>query len=230
MQTQTRNRKRPPCSLTVTSLRGWLIYKPLNALMAMKTSEPNTLKNTPRMLPQFGCETHQGKTLKAFPWLALVLSVIFCLANASPVGAQALNVTVAGLGCNGGQFSLLSFAWGASNPVTLASNGSGLGSGKASISSFNVTKAFDGCSPALFGGTVTGSHFATLTMVQTDKKNVVLTTVTLSDVIVESIQWSASAADAQTSESLSFAFAKVCIQDGPSGNKLCYNTLTNTTF
>jgi type VI protein secretion system component Hcp len=58
----------------------------------------------------------------------------------------------------------------------------------------------------------------------------VLMTVTLSEVIVESIQWSGSAVSAQTTESVSFAFAKACIQDAPSGNKVCYDTTTNKTF
>jgi type VI protein secretion system component Hcp len=161
--------------------------------------------------------------------------VVFCLAHASPVAAQdgtALNATVAGLGCNtakgADQFSVLSFSWGASNPVTLGPPG--ISSGKASISSFNVMKSFDGCSPALFGGTVKGSRFPTLTMVQLDKKNVVLMTVTLSDVIVESIQWSGSAGGGPTTESVSFAFAKACIQDAPSGSKLCYDAVANKTF
>jgi type VI protein secretion system component Hcp len=90
-------------------------------------------------------------------------------------------------------------------------------------------KSFDGCSPALFGGTVNGKHFPTLTIVQADKKNVALMTVTLSEVIVESIQWSGAAGASQTTESVSFAFAKACIQDGPSGVKLCYDSATNKT-
>jgi type VI secretion system secreted protein Hcp len=193
--------------------------------------------NTPRMIPQFGCETHQGSALKTFRWLALTLSVIFCLA--SPIAAQngngqgaaqgtTLNATVAGLGCGTNQFSVLSFSWGASNPVTVGAGG--LGTGKVSISSFNITKAFDACSPALFSGAVKGTHFSSLTMVQLDQKNIVLMTVTLSNVIVESIQWSGSAGGGQTTESVSFAFAKTCIQDGPSGNKLCYDATTNTIF
>ena len=106
----------------------------------------------------------------------------------------------------------------------------GIASGKVSISSFNILKSFDGCSPALFGGAVNGSKFATLTMVQLDKKNVVLMTVTVSEVIVESIQWSGSAGGGQATESVSFAFTKACIQDAPSGIKLCYDAAANKTF
>jgi type VI secretion system secreted protein Hcp len=183
------------------------------------------------MKPHLGCGRLNTKLI--LRWLALGLSVAFCLASAGPVAAQTtLNTTVAGLGCNTGagadQFGVLSFSWGASNPVTLGAGG--LGAGKVSISSFNVMKSFDGCSPALFGGTIKGARFSTLTMVQLDKKNVVLMTVTLNDVIVESIQWSGSADGGSTTESVSFAFAKVCIQDGPSGNKLCYDAAQGKTL
>jgi type VI secretion system secreted protein Hcp len=183
------------------------------------------------MKPQFVCETHQGRTLNtksALRWLALGLSLVFCLVSASPIAAQSvttLNATVAGLGCNtskgANQFSVLSFSWGASNPTTVKAGG--MSAGKVSVSSFNVMKLFDSCSPALFGGVVSGKTLPTLTMVQLDQKNVVLMTVTLSQVFVESIQWSASEGGPQTTESVSFAFAKACIQDMPSGSKVCYD-------
>ena len=194
----------------------------------MKTFEPSTVKNTPRMPQQFRRETHQGKT--ALSWLALPFSVIFCLASASPVSAQALNVTIAGLNCTANQFSALSFSWGAVNAGVSTGSSTGGAVGKATISTLNVSKAFDGCSPALFRAAVTGGHYSTLTLVQQDKKNVALMTVTLSEVFVQSIQWSGSAGDAQTAENVAFDFAKVCIQDGPSGNKVCYDRLMNTTF
>jgi len=197
----------------------------------MTTSEPSTLTETPRMMPQSIYETHRGRTLNTrsiLRWLALGLSVVFCLVNASPIAAQSvttLSATVAGLGCNtakgANQFNVFSFSWGASNPVTLKAGG--ISAGKVSVSSLNVLKLFDSCSPALFGGVVSGKILPTLTLVQLDQKNVVLMTVTLSQVAVESIQWSASEGGPQTTESVSFAFAKACIQDVPSGNQVCYD-------
>jgi hypothetical protein len=63
-----------------------------------------------------------------------LLAAAFCLAVVSPLAADdgtTLNATVAGLGCNtakgADQFGLLSFSWGASNPVTIGPGGIGSG-------------------------------------------------------------------------------------------------------
>jgi type VI protein secretion system component Hcp len=145
---------------------------------------------------------------------------------------SAIAVTVNGLTCStpagSDAFSVLSWSWGATNPADLTS-GAGGGVGKVSVSDVKVTKPFDACSPALLGAVATGKHYAGLTLTQSNSDGTA-TTLALTEVIVSS--WSASGSvgsDAAT-ESASFAFAKVCLTDGASGSKFCYDLKANKTF
>lgn len=126
-------------------------------------------------------------------------------------------------------FSVLSWSWGASNPAVIGGPGGGGGAGKASLSDLNILKAFDACSPALFGAVVTGKAFPTLTLAQTNSDGTA-TTVTLTDVLVTSWQASGSSSSEAATESVSFAFAKVCLVDGASGGRFCYDVAANKTF
>ena len=125
-----------------------------------------------------------------------------------------------------GAFNVLSWSWGASNPTTIGSAGGGAGAGKVSLSSLNVQKDFDSCSPALFGAVATGRHFDSATLVQSNSDGTV-TTLALKNVIVESWQASGSVATEQATESVSFAFAEVCLTDGGSGARFCFNAVEN---
>jgi type VI secretion system secreted protein Hcp len=127
-----------------------------------------------------------------------------------------------------GAFNVAAWSWGASNPTTIG-GGSGGGAGKVSLSSLNVIKEFDACSPALFGAVATGRHFESATLVQSNSDGTV-TTLALTDVIVESWQASGSIASEQATESLSLVFAKVCLTDGGSGARFCYDVAANKTF
>ena len=140
------------------------------------------------------------------------------------VGQQFACTTSVGAGA----FNVLSWSWGASNPTTIGSGGGG-GTGKVSLSSLNVLKDFDACSPALFGAVATGRHFESATLVQSNSDGTV-TTLALTDVIVESWQASGSVASEQATESVSFVFAKVCLTDGGSGARFCYDVAANKTF
>ena len=140
------------------------------------------------------------------------------------VGQQFACTTSVGAGA----FNVLSWSWGASNPTTIGSGGGG-GTGKVSLSSLNVLKDFDACSPALFGAVATGRHFETATLVQSNSDGTV-TTLALTDVIIESWQASGSVASEQATESVSLAFAKVCLTDGGSGSRFCYDVAANKTF
>ena len=142
--------------------------------------------------------------------ITLTLGALQCT---TPVGADA--------------FSVQSWSWGASNPTVLG--GGGGGAGKASVSDLNILKAFDACSPALFGGVVTGKAFPALTLTQSNGDGTA-TTVTLTDVRVTAWQASGSSASAAASESVSFAFSKVCLADGASGGRFCFDVLANKTF
>lgn len=145
---------------------------------------------------------------------------------------SAIAINMPNLGCSTGAgtdaFAVLSWSWGASNPVDLGSGGGG-GAGKVSLSDLNVQKGFDACSPTLFGAVAVGKHFPTLTLTQSNSDGTV-TTLALTDVIVSSWQASGSVSSEAATESVSFAFAKVCLTDGGSGSKFCYDIKANKTF
>jgi type VI secretion system secreted protein Hcp len=146
---------------------------------------------------------------------------------------SAIAVTVNGLNCStsagSDAFSVLSWSWGATNPADLSSGGGGAGSGKVNVSDVNLTKPFDACSPALLGAVATGKHYQTLTLTQSNSDGTA-TTLALTDVIVSSWSASGSVGSEAATESASFAFAKVCLTDGASGSKFCYDLKANKTF
>lgn len=150
--------------------------------------------------------------------------------NGKPQSGIAVNLH--GLNCSTAAgpdaFSALSWSWGASNPTDIGGGGGG-GTGKVSVSDVSVTKGFDACSPALLGAVATGKHYQTLTLTQSNSDGTT-TALTLSDVIVSSWQASGSVATEAATESVSFAFAKVCLTDGGSGSKFCYDLKANKTF
>ncbi len=139
------------------------------------------------------------------------------------VGQQFACTTSVGAGA----FNVLSWSWGASNSTTIGGSGGGAGAGQVSLSTLNVLKDFDACSPALFGAVAIGRHFETATLVQSNSDGTV-TTLALNDVIVESWQASGSVASEQATESVSFAFAKVCLTDGGSGSRFCHDAANKT--
>ncbi|HEU5450832.1 MAG TPA: type VI secretion system tube protein Hcp [Terriglobales bacterium] len=126
------------------------------------------------------------------------------------------------------EFPVQAWSWGASNPVTIGGATGGAGAGKVSISSINVLKHFDQCSPALFLGVASGKQFATMTLTQEDTDNNVILTMSLEHVFVESWQLSGSVNDAVPTESVSFAFQKVCVKETSNSTTVCYNAGTNT--
>ncbi|HEX9119614.1 MAG TPA: type VI secretion system tube protein Hcp [Terriglobales bacterium] len=124
-------------------------------------------------------------------------------------------------------FDALSWSWGASNQSTLGTGG-GSGSGKASISELVVQKKFDACSPVLFGAVTSGKNFPGLTLTQEDGTGNILLTVTLTNVLVTSWQIGGSTRSELPAESVGFDFEKVCISDTTTGNKACFDKVTNT--
>ena len=145
-------------------------------------------------------------------------------------GTPSITVKVDGLNCNTslgtGTFAISAWSFGASQSGT-ASSGGGGGAGKATISDLHVQKQFDECSPLLFNGVVTGKHFQTVSLVQQDKKTTVMT-VTLTDVLISSYQIGGSRGDSDPNESVSFSFAKICINNVSSGTQSCFDSKTNT--
>jgi type VI protein secretion system component Hcp len=149
-----------------------------------------------------------------------------------PSGKSAIAVTLGSLGCSTGlgtdAFEVQAWSWGASNPVDVIGGGGG-SAGKVNVQDLSLTKAFDGCSPALLGAVSIGKGFPSLTLVASNKDGTT-TSVVLSDVRVSSWQVGGTSASAAAVESASFAFSKVCLTDGSSGAKFCYDLKAAKTF
>ena len=144
---------------------------------------------------------------------------------------SAITVSIGALGCTTSlgtdTFPVLSWSWGASNPVDLS--GGGGGAGKVNLGDLAIMKPFDACSPALFGAVATGKAFPNLTLTASNKDGTT-TTLTLSDVHVSSWQASGSATSEAAAESASFTFSKICLADGGSGARFCYDAKLGKTF
>ena len=139
---------------------------------------------------------------------------------------SSITMILIGLNCatplGGGTFLVSSYSFGASQ-VGDTSSGGGSGTGKTVITDLNIQRGMDACSPALFGSTVSGKHFTTATMVQTDPNGNTLLTVTLTDVLVSGYQISGNQQNPSPVEGLSFAYGKICIEEASSGAKVCYD-------
>jgi type VI protein secretion system component Hcp len=164
----------------------------------------------------------------------LALSAGLAAQGTAPKGNSAnsaITVSLAGLGCStaigSDAFAVQSWRWGATNPVVLGGGGGTVG--KVNLSDLSLTKAFDACSPALLGGVATGTAFPTLTLTASNKDGTT-TTVTLQDVRVTSWQASGTSDAEAALESASFTFSKVCLADGSSGAKFCYDLKAAKTF
>jgi len=125
------------------------------------------------------------------------------------------------------KIEIYSFSWGASNPTTVGSGGTGLSAGKVSVSSFNIMKKTEKSSPKLFLACCQGKHIdkAVVTMRKAagEAGQKAFLIYTFENVMVESIQWSGSTGGDDTpTESVSLAFSKVAIsyqqQDSKGGN------------
>lgn len=110
------------------------------------------------------------------------------------------------------KIEIQSFSFGAHNPTSIGSGG-GAGSGKAQLSSFNVTKLTDSASPALFQACCSGKHFpnAKITLHKSGGEEALpYLTYEFDKVFVESINWGGmSGGDDRPTEELSLAFGKV---------------------
>jgi len=117
---------------------------------------------------------------------------------------------------------IYSFSFGASNPTSVnSSGGSGRSAGKVEVSSFSFMKKLDKASSTLFQSCCTGKHFpkATLSLRKAggEAGQAVFLEYVLTQVFVDSIQWSGSSGGDDTpTESVSFNFAKI---------ELTYNTI-----
>jgi type VI protein secretion system component Hcp len=145
---------------------------------------------------------------------------------------SSIAVSVEGLGCAAagpGGFAARSWSLGATNSGATGSGG-GAGTGKASLGPLVIEKATDGCSPALFGGVVTGSHFRKLTLTQSDDRGVALMTLALEDVLISSWKTAGNIEDPLPTEEVQFTYDKVCLTDVGTGARFCYDAKQGKTF
>jgi len=174
-----------------------------------------------------------------------VMIFIVCLATAAaaqgPPGLEkkeppehsSITVKVANLTCTtalgSATFGASAYSFGATQE-TSAPTGGGGGTGKSTVMPLNIAKAFDECSPVLFGAVVTGKHIATVELTQEDNKGHAILTVKLDDALISSYQIGGSQASDTPRESIQISFQKICISELPSGSKFCFDHGTNTAF
>jgi type VI secretion system secreted protein Hcp len=163
--------------------------------------------------------------------LALTLSTSTVSYAKQEPPSTSIAVSVNGLSCatpaGTGAFSVGAFSFGATQTGTTSGGGGG-GAGKASVSELRVTKEFNECSPALFGGVVTGRHFPSARLVHSDANGNPVLTIDLTDVFISGFEISGAAGPNVPAESVSFGFRKVCITEAGTNTKLCYDAATNS--
>jgi type VI protein secretion system component Hcp len=179
--------------------------------------------------------------MRKYSQILFVALLVLVLTLSHPISSYAkqeppnttITVTVNNLGCSTSvgtnAFAATAFTFGASNSGT-TSTGGGAGAGKANISDLNVSKAFNECSPAIFGAVVTGKHFPSVKLVHADANGNPVLTIELQEVLVSSYQIGGSAGPDVPIENVSFNFAKVCITDSATNTKLCYDAAAAKTF
>lgn len=110
-----------------------------------------------------------------------------------------------------------SFSWGASNPSSMGPGVTGHGSGRVSISDFNVMKKSEVASAKIFDHCCNGTAIPEITAHFLKAgggkgETVEFLKYTFTECVVTSVQWSGSSGgDDQPTESLSIAFSKVVI-------------------
>jgi type VI protein secretion system component Hcp len=124
----------------------------------------------------------------------------------------------------------LSWSFEASQIQVAGMSTGGASAWKANLSSLNVTKRADSCSPVLFGDVVSDRLLKTVTLVQQDSAKDDVFTVTLTKVLVSSYQLGGDQSNEIPTEQISFAFAKICVSDTQSGTKFCWDSTTNKAF
>lgn len=117
-----------------------------------------------------------------------------------------------------GEMEILSFSLGASNPATVGTGTGGLSAGRVSVSTMDIMKKSDKASPILFQACCNGKHFdqavITLNKATGEGGQSPFLKYTLTDVMVERVQWmgNGTTGDDTPAESVSLAFAKIEVE------------------
>ena len=135
-------------------------------------------------------------------------------------------------------FNILSFSIGGMDTVTLGgATGAGGSVSKPKLSDLVVMKQFNACSEPLIKQFLLGSVIPTVTLtgIKTvgDGGSIPILTITLTNARIDN--WQMSGSSENPTESVSFAYAQLCIAytpvnpDGGAGQpiKVCYNAATN---
>lgn len=126
---------------------------------------------------------------------------------------------------------VLSYSFGASNPVSIGGIGGGMSSGKVSFSSFNFMMQRGKISTELLKAVATGHHFdkATVKIYDQQGKSVIYQ-ITFTNVMIESWQQSAGCGkkdcDSPT-ESVSIAYEKIKVEDFEHNTMVEYDLLAH---
>jgi type VI secretion system secreted protein Hcp len=108
------------------------------------------------------------------------------------------------------EIDVLSWSWGASQSGTMAFGGGG-GAGKVNFQDISVMKRFDKSSPNLWQSCASGKHIAKATLYcrKAGEKQQEYLTITFTDLLVSSVQVSASSEEPTESLSLNFSKAEM---------------------
>ena len=125
---------------------------------------------------------------------------------------------------------VLSYSFGASNPVTIGPGG-GMSAGKVSFSSFNFLMQRGKMSLALLKAVAVGTHFEQATIkIYDDNNKTVNYQITFSNVMIESFQQSMGCGKKDCedpTESVSMAYGKIKIEDFKNKTIMEFNVATN---
>jgi type VI secretion system secreted protein Hcp len=155
--------------------------------------------------------------------LALIFGIIATMSLGSAYAASAdYFLKIEGVdgessdGKHKGEIQIESWSWGVSNAGSMSMGGGG-GAGKVSMQDFHFTHQVDKSSPKLFMAMATGEHLkqVTLTVRKAGGDQQEYLTYTFTDVLVTSLNTSASSDDPAPSEQVSFNFTKIEMEYKP---------------
>ncbi len=112
-------------------------------------------------------------------------------------------------------FDIETFAFGVTNPVNVGSGTSGLGSGRAEFEKFSFTKKTDTATCATILSCCAGTHHDECHLIirkggaTSDTSGDEYIHVTMTDVVVESINWEGSDGDEAFSDNVTIAYAEI---------------------
>lgn len=163
--------------------------------------------------------------MKKVIFIPLLLLSTFCF-------SQMIQMQINGLTGSATPIPILSFSWGASNPVTVGSGGGGTGVGKVSISSFNLMKQQDAATIKMIEAVATGKHFPEATVTVMNDKGQPSFRYTMKDVMFESIQHSHSDCGSKKCDNITESVSITCVrwkwEDLATGKSFEFNVATNS--